>query len=233
MAEATTHQLTDPQTGARLEVRIETLVLSHFFSNCYIVALPQHHRALVIDPAESSPVYDRLQQRGWALERIVCTHGHLDHSAGAPALRRLTHAPLTIHREDAGYLTNVEYAHTMGFELEPGEPDQQLQEGDEIALTANGGARVTFRVWHTPGHSPGSVTLVADGFCFAGDCLFAGGIGRHDFPGGSATALMCSLKDRILTLPDETIVYPGHGPATTVGKERRTNPFLTGQFDLA
>ncbi len=226
-----THRVADPRTGAAVEVVVETLVLSHFFSNCYLVVLPKSGRVLVIDPSEARAVFDRLQSRGWTAAGIVVTHGHLDHSGGALALRRLTGAPVAMHREDAGYLTNVEWARTMGFEIEAGEPDRLLAEGDEVVLDG-GDERVVFRVLFTPGHSPGHITLVTDGFCFPGDVLFAGGVGRVDFPGGSAAALKRSIEERLLTLPDDTVVYPGHGAPTTIGAERRSNPFLTGALDI-
>jgi len=154
---------------------------------------------------------------------IVNTHCHCDHCGGNAPLLEKTGAELAIHREDLPLLRSMELqARMFGVDVEPSpDPNRFLNEGDRIEV---GGA--SFRVVHAPGHSPGHIVLVGDGVVFCGDVLFQGSIGRTDLPGGDYHQLLASIRDKLLVLPDETVAYTGHGPSTTIGDERRTNPFL-------
>jgi glyoxylase-like metal-dependent hydrolase (beta-lactamase superfamily II) len=158
---------------------------------------------------------------------IWLTHAHLDHVLGVPRLKAETGAPVWLHTADRPLYDHVpEQAAFYGLEAEPlPPPDREFRAGDTVRL---GG--IEFTVRHTPGHSPGSVSLVGPGAVFGGDVLFAGSIGRSDLPGGDYDTLIKSIERELLVLPDQTIVYSGHGPETTVGHERRANPFLTGAY---
>jgi len=185
-------------------MRVESICLGPLATNCYLVETGG--ATLLIDPAEDSA---RLRSflAGRRIDFVIDTHGHFDHVGGNRAVRG---AIVCCHEADRPYLEDAC----------PGAPpvDRYLAEGDEI-----GGLRVL----HTPGHSPGSIVLEGDGVLFVGDLLFAGSIGRTDFPGGSPSEMAESLR-RIARLPGERAVYPGHGPPTTLERERRTNPFLAG-----
>jgi glyoxylase-like metal-dependent hydrolase (beta-lactamase superfamily II) len=190
--------------------------------NCYL--LEDAGEALVVDPGEASgsllAALDDLRVRA-----IINTHGHCDHCGGNAGLKRATGAPLLAHKDDLQLIQLLEEQGRMfgvPFPSSP-DPDRFLAAGDEVAV---GDASVTVR--HVPGHSPGHIALVGDGFAVVGDVVFAGSIGRTDLPGGSQAQLIESIQREILSLPDDTVLYPGHGPATTVGQERRTNPFLAG-----
>jgi len=186
-------------------MRIESICLGPLATNCYLVE--SGGMTLLIDPAEDS---DRLRSflDGRRVDFVVDTHGHFDHVGGNWAANG---APVCCHEADLPYL---DHAH-------PGHPpvDRYLKDGDELS---------GLRVLHTPGHSPGSIVLAGDHVLFVGDLLFAGSVGRTDLPGGSPRRMAESLR-RIARLPGEYTVYPGHGPPTTLERERRTNPFLTAQ----
>lgn len=196
--------------------------MTPFVTNCYVVR--DRDEALVIDPGDETPeLVEAL--RGVSVRAVVNTHCHCDHSGGNAALVARTKAPLLIHRDDLPLLRILEEQGRMfgvPFEASP-EPDGFLSEGDTIEV---GGAML--RVLHAPGHTPGHIVLVGEGMVLAGDVLFAGSIGRTDMPGGSYPQLLASIRTKLLTLPDDTVVYSGHGGPTTIGDERRTNPFLVG-----
>jgi len=205
-------------------LEILCLPLGPFQTNCYIVFHSGRKNALVIDPAEEPEVIlSQLQERGLTAGAAVLTHGHCDHIGAATALAARG-VPLLIHPSDAAKLSDPEAsgAFYFGFNQEPCQPTRLLNEGDTVDLWE--GASV-LRVIHTPGHSSGSICLIGEGFAFVGDLLFAGGIGRTDLLGGDDEAMAESLR-RILQLPDSTVVYPGHGPITTIGEERESNPFI-------
>ncbi len=181
-------------------------------TNCFVVGDKDSGEAVVIDPgfdseSEAQQILDEIERNGLQIKYIVNTHGHPDHNGGNSILKNSSHAPILIHEADAPMLN------------EP-PADRRLHEGDIIEA-----GNVKLKVIHTPGHSPGSIALLANNYVFSGDTLFAGSIGRYDLPGASLEELVNSLK-RLLTLPDHVRVCPGHGPATTIGEERRTNPFL-------
>lgn len=203
-------------------MEIQTFMVTPFMVNCYVVT--DGGEALVIDPGEAPRALLQALD-GVTVRSIVNTHCHCDHCGGNAELVKRTGAELAIHRDDLGMLHAAEAQGLMfGLRVPPSpEPSRYLEEGDVLEAGA-----VRLRVLHTPGHSEGHVVLVGDGFVFAGDVLFAGSIGRTDLPGGSYEALLASIRDKLLTLPDDTVVYSGHGPATTIGEERVSNPFLVG-----
>ena len=200
------------------------LALGPFQTNCFIAYPAGHTNALVIDPAaESEVILSELESRGLTLDTVVLTHGHFDHT-GAVAELAAQGVPIMIHAEDALMLSEPEVsgAAIFGYPQDTCQPTQLLTEGDVIDIWEGA---LTFRVIHTPGHSPGSICLLTEKAAFVGDLLFAGGIGRSDLPGGNEYTIEASLK-RLMELPDETLVYPGHGQITTIGQERTSNPFI-------
>lgn len=170
-----------------------------------------------------------LDTRAWTLEAVWLTHAHVDHVLGVPAVKAATGVPVLLHPADRALYDAVpRQAEWMGLRADPlPPPDGDLVPGVTLAI---GG--VHFDVRHTPGHSPGSVSFVGDGVVLGGDVLFAGSVGRTDLPGGDPAALLASIQAHFLTLPDSTRVLAGHGPETTIGVERLTNPFLTGAYRL-
>ncbi len=204
---------------------MKSLATGELQVNCYLLGCTASQQALVIDPGGKAPrILEILAEQGLTLKMVVNTHGHFDHVGANRALVEKTGAELLIHAADLPILRGAS-DHALQFgcqaiEASP-EPTRLLKDGDQIEL-----GEMRFQVIHVPGHSPGGICLLGEGRLFAGDNLFAGSIGRTDLPSGDPGALMKALRDRILTLPDEIVVCPGHGPETTIGRERRTNPFL-------
>ncbi len=197
-------------------------------TNCYIAACPETKEAAVIDPGAFSPkevqtILDIIKQHGLSVKYIINTHGHIDHIAGNRALLKETGAKLCIHADDADMLTSARQngSEMFGMDIVSPPPDRLLSDGDVIML-----GRLEMKVLHTPGHTPGGIGLLVDGTLFSGDTLFAGSVGRTDLPGGSETEIIRSIKEKLMVLPDDTSVRPGHGPRTTIGAEREENPFL-------
>ncbi len=191
-------------------------------SNCYI--LSQRDEAIIIDPGdEAELILDKLNELKVKPIYIVNTHGHLDHICANDEIKKATGAKILIHKNDAPMLTDAFLNLSTVFEqpMVCQKADKLLEDGESIK-TSN----LTLKVLHTPGHTPGGICLVGEGFVFTGDTLFQSGIGRTDFPGGSYKTLIDSITKRLLTLPDEFIVYPGHGDISTIGMERQSNPFL-------
>jgi hydroxyacylglutathione hydrolase len=206
------------------DARIVALTNGAFAENCYLVGDPETREAAIVDPGEETDLFlDRLRSEGWTLRAIWLTHAHLDHVAGVAAMREATGAPVWLHPDDRALYDHApDQARAFGLALDRlAPPDRAFRPGDRAAV---GG--LAFAVLHTPGHSPGSVSLAGHGVVFVGDVLFAGSVGRTDLPGGHAATLLASIRDTLYALPDETVVYSGHGPATTIGAEKRTNPFV-------
>jgi hydroxyacylglutathione hydrolase len=204
---------------------IERLVVGMLQCNCYIVGCEESKVGIVVDPGGDAPtILDRVEELSLTIKLIVNTHGHIDHIAANRPLKEATGAQIAIHREDAQWLVTDQgdYARMLGV-LSPGPAaDILLDEGDEVAFGNEG-----LQVIHTPGHSLGGISLVGDGLVFCGDTLFAMGVGRVDLPGGSWETLMHSIKTQLFTMPDDTTVHTGHGPPTTIGREKRFNPWFT------
>jgi glyoxylase-like metal-dependent hydrolase (beta-lactamase superfamily II) len=202
--------------------------------NCTILGDEEAREAIVIDPGdEVGRIHRRLTELGLKLTQIIVTHGHIDHVGGALKLKRLTGAPIYLNENDLPLLDMMQaQAEWVGVATpETAPPDEGLTDGQTVGLTS-----VPAKVLHTPGHTQGSICLhfAPLKLLVAGDTLFAGSIGRTDLPGGNFDQIIDSLRSRLLTLPDETRVLPGHGPATTIGDERRSNPFLqNGPADRA
>ena len=205
---------------------IETFPLGPLQCNCTIVGDELASEAIVIDPGdEVERIHRRLTELGLKLKQILITHGHIDHVGGALKLKRLTGAPILLNEADLPQLKMMDkQAGWLGIAPpETAPPDELLTEGLMVGLD-----EFPATVIHTPGHTEGSVCLhfAPLKLLVAGDTLFAGSIGRTDLPGGNSGQILDSITSRLLILPDETRVLPGHGPATTIGTERRRNPFL-------
>jgi glyoxylase-like metal-dependent hydrolase (beta-lactamase superfamily II) len=209
---------------ARLDVL--TLTNGVFAENCYILVDRDAAEAVLIDPGEEPDLFlRRIQTERLGLKAIWLTHAHVDHILGVARVVEATGVPIFLHPTDRPWYDALpEQGQAFGLSAAaPPPPHADLADGMPLRL---GG--LTFEVRHVPGHTPGHVAFVGHGAAVVGDALFAGSIGRTDLPGGDTATLMASIRDRLLTLPDDTAVYPGHGPATTIGRERRTNPFLAG-----
>lgn len=209
-------------------MKIYPLVLGEYQTNSFCVTADDSAKnCLVIDTGLSpQPLIDHLHNSQLDPVAVVYTHGHLDHTFGVKAMRKnFPEVKVAIHKDDADMLTdaNKNLSAAMGTPLEFSPADMILKDGDEVEF-----AGVKLKVIHTPGHTPGGICLYCENenILFAGDTLFANSIGRTDFPGGDHDLLITSIKAKLLVLPDETKVYTGHGPATTIGQEKISNPFI-------
>ncbi len=205
---------------------IETLQLGPVGTNAYIVGDAATHRAAIVDPGdEPRRLLAVLARLGLGLDVIVATHAHFDHVGAVRPLVEATGAPFLLFESELPVLeVAADRAALFGITIAaPPVPDRLLREGEVLDLAGR-----PYRVVHTPGHSPGHMCLLGEGLAFVGDVIFQGSIGRTDLPGGDYETLIRSIATHLLVLPDATVLYNGHGPATTVGNERRTNPFLVG-----
>jgi hydroxyacylglutathione hydrolase len=206
-------------------VRIETLPVGPFQENTYLLVDEGTRRAVFIDPGAEAPrLLAALRRSGAELEAIWLTHAHVDHVGAVAAIKRSWDVPIYLHpKSEPLYRAVASQGLAFGLMVEEPPPaDRSLADGDVLHV-----GRLAFRVMHTPGHEPGHVVIHGHGVAFVGDCLFAGSVGRTDLPLAKGAELARSLE-RICALDDATVVYPGHGPATTIGRERAENPFLNG-----
>nr|NJM02478.1 MBL fold metallo-hydrolase [Desulfobacula sp.] len=203
---------------------IKKLEVGPIMANCFILGCESTKEAVVIDPGDDADrILMTLAKSGLKVKYLINTHGHFDHVGANKRMKEVTGAVLAIHPDDEPMLQELSRSAMMfGLSAENSPPaDIRLNDGDEITF-----GKITLKVIHTPGHSKGGICLYTQGHLFAGDTLFAGSIGRTDLSGGDYDILISSIKEKLLVLDPETIVYTGHGPETTIGNEKRMNPFL-------
>jgi glyoxylase-like metal-dependent hydrolase (beta-lactamase superfamily II) len=206
---------------------IKMFTVGMLFTNCYIAACPETKQAIIIDPgfdsaSKAEKIFNFIEENTLKLKFIVNTHGHPDHICGNGIVKRKFQTPILVHEKDAfmlGTLGKV-IAKFFGFNSSSPSADTLLKDGDHVEF-----GKLALKVMHTPGHSPGSISLIGENEVFTGDTLFAGSIGRTDLPQSSKSDMKESLK-KLAALPEDFRVYPGHGPTTTIGEEKRSNPFL-------
>lgn len=193
-------------------------------ANCYILADEDNKVAAVVDPGgDPDVILEEINQNSFSVKWIILTHGHSDHIGGLARIKEVTDAQIALHEADQDMLTssvkNLSMFMGKGFSSPPA--DVILKGGEKIVI-----GDLRLEIIHTPGHTPGSISIKAGNLLLTGDTLFEGSVGRTDFPGGSMEELLDSIKNRLLTLGDDVVVYPGHGPKTTIKNEKITNPFL-------
>jgi glyoxylase-like metal-dependent hydrolase (beta-lactamase superfamily II) len=210
-------------------MEIRTFVAPDFAENAYLIWQPGNTDALAIDPGDARSILQTLEKEKLQLAAILLTHSHLDHIDGVAQLVRATNAPIYLHPEARLFYDNVAVQGAQfGVRVEtPPPPTHELQPGQTLHL-----ADIALEVRYVPGHAPGHVLLynAEHGAAFVGDVVFQGSIGRTDLPGGNYQVLMDSIRHQVMTLPEDTRLYSGHGPVTTVGEERRFNPFIAPMF---
>ena len=203
---------------------IKTLPVGPIMANCFIVGCEETLQAAIIDPGdEAERILQAVAESNLSVTHIINTHGHFDHVGANRRMKDATGAELAIHPDDAPMLSQLSQSARMFGLTAENSPEANILLSDGQTLTFG---NHTLTVIHTPGHSMGGVCLKTDGVVVVGDTLFAGSIGRTDLPGGDYDTLIRSIKDRLLTLDDDTVVYPGHGPQSTIGREKSMNPFL-------
>ena len=207
-------------------MKVYKFTIGTFAVNNYLIQSETSHKAILIDAGESpQPILNKIQSLGLELVYLINTHGHGDHIAGNATIIRETGAKLLIHPLDEPYLRDptLNLSAFLGARLESPPADGFLEEGDEVTVDD-----IRLQVLHTPGHTPGHITLVGENLAFVGDVIFYEGIGRTDFPRSDHNQLLQTIRTKIYTLPDEMNLLPGHGPETTVAHEKRHNPFVRG-----
>jgi hydroxyacylglutathione hydrolase len=206
---------------------VQMFTVGRFFTNCYVVGCGQTKESIIIDPGfddqlGAERVFEFIDSNGLVLKCVVNTHGHPDHTCGNGIVKKRLDAPILIHEYDAYMVgkSSNKLAEFFGFEISSPPADMLLHSRDAVKF-----GKTTLKVIHTPGHSRGSISLLGEKEVFTGDTLFAGSIGRTDFPESSKSEMSRSLR-KLANLPNQLVVYPGHGPMTTIAKEKRSNPFL-------
>jgi len=210
----------------RRDLLIECRAEGPFMKNGYIVASALDQTAVYLDPGdEASGMIGFIEERGFRLEAVIATHAHIDHINGIGTVKRKWDVPVYLHPDDEFIYAGLEaQGRFFGVDCSTAPPvDVHLSDGQVLDF-----GDLSFRVRHTPGHSPGGVCLEIGDNVFTGDLIFAGSVGRTDLPGGDMEVLMDSIRRVIVPLPEETVLWPGHGPRTTVGRELRSNPFRNG-----
>jgi len=206
------------------KIRVEPLIVGPLFSNCYIVWDDEVKEGVVIDPGDDADVIlKRVKELGISVSYILATHGHFDHVGAVRSLKMELKVDFLAHKGDFFFIEDCKNsARRWGIDIEqPPKPDRFIEDGDKVKI-----GRFELEVLHTPGHSPGGVSFLYDRMLFCGDTLFQGNIGRTDFRKGSFKDLSKSIKTRLYILPDDTVVYTGHGPVTCIGDEKRHNAFV-------
>ena len=206
------------------QLKVISIQVGSLSTNCYLVYDPNSKDCLIIDPGdEPSKIIKAIDKERLHPKIVINTHGHPDHTAANTEIKDKYNIPVYIHEKDAPYLTEEasRIMQMLGYKSTNAKPDKQLREGDEISL-----GKIVFKVYHIPGHTQGGIALYGDGKVFTGDSLFAGDIGRSDLYGGSEEELIAAIRSKLLTLPDETIVYPGHGMTSTIAEEKKSNPYV-------
>ena len=209
-----------------LQVILRKLELGSFGSNCYIIGDEVSKEGMIIDPGDDgSFIMKQVKALGLKIKMIVLTHSHMDHIGGLAEVKKATGAEIAIHEREAPFLLKQPFRLDFMPPTPPAPPAEcLLKEGNVINI-----GKLKFKVLHTPGHTIGGICLVGDGMVFTGDTLFNFGIGRADFPGADYDQELNSIRTKLMTLPDDYKVYPGHGPASTIGIEKKGNPFLNGR----
>ena len=202
---------------------LKNLVVGPLSTNCYIIGSEPSKEGMIIDPGdEAEVILETVKDLGLEIKSIVLTHAHIDHIGALKEVKEATGAEVAIHTDDAQALQENSVSTLLGLSYPTPLPaDRLLKDGDSMDI-----GDLHFGVLHTPGHSPGCICLLGEGIVFSGDTMFNYSVGRTDLPGGNYSQLMNSINAKLMTLPDNTAVYPGHGPDTTIGAERSGNPFL-------
>ncbi len=206
---------------------VKSVVVGELATNCFLIGCEQTGEALLVDPgAAPERIMKMITSSGLKVIAILNTHGHFDHIGANGELKKSLDVPLLIHNKDAAMLQDAlqNGSHFLGVTTNSPGADRLLHDGEEVMV-----GELCFRVIHTPGHTLGGISLYCDTVCLTGDTLFQSSIGRWDFPGGNLKALLQSVRNVLMKLPDKVKIYPGHGPNSTIGEERTGNPYVTGE----